>query len=110
MPMQSVIIHERLANWSRQLRPRLQGWPIRWSETRTTSGLLDAVARSNVPILVIDLDDRPARRLKDLHAALEVNSSTLSLVIDPIGHENVAELGRELGATLVLSGVVIPPE
>jgi hypothetical protein len=68
------------------------------------------VARANVPILVIDLDERPARGLKDLHAAIEVNPSTLSLVIDPIGHDNVAELGRELGATLVLSGVVIPPE
>jgi hypothetical protein len=108
--MQSVIIHERLANWARQLRPRLQGWPIRWSETRTTSSLLEVVARSNVPILVIELDERPARGLKDLQAALEVNSSTLSLVIDPIGHDNLVELGRELGATLVLSGVVVPPE
>src|SRR4051794_226786 len=101
MLMQSVIIHERLANWARQLRPRLRTWPIRWSETRTTSSLLEAVARSNVPILVIDLDERPARGLKDLHAALEVNSSTLSLVIAPIGRAELVELGRELGATLV---------
>ena len=41
---------------------------------------------------------------------LEVNPSALSLVIDPVGYPGVAELGRELGATLMLSGVVVPPE
>jgi hypothetical protein len=59
---------------------------------------------------MIDLDERPASGLNDLQAALEVNPSTLSLVIDPIGRAEVVQLGRELGATLVLSGVVVPPE
>jgi len=32
------------------------------------------------------------------------------LVLDPEGNEEVAELARELGATLVISGLVPPPE
>jgi hypothetical protein len=68
------------------------------------------VARSRVPILVIDLDERPARGLNDLQASLEVNASAISLMIDPVGRTEVAQLGRELGATLVLSGVVVPPD
>jgi hypothetical protein len=69
-----------------------------------------AVTRSKVPILVMELDERPTRGLSDLHAALDLNPSTLSLVIDPIGHVEVVEISRELGATMVMSGVVVPPE
>jgi hypothetical protein len=68
------------------------------------------VARSSVPIVIVELDERPARGLHDLQASLEVNPSALSLVIDPIGRTEVAQLSRELGATMVLSGVVVPPE
>ena len=110
MPQPSVIIHERLIHWAGQLRPRFQGWPIRWSETRSTSDLVQAAGRSHVPILVMELGGRAARGLHDLHEALESNPSVLSLVIDPLARPEVVELARELGATLVMTGVVVPPE
>ena len=106
----SVIIHERVANWARQLRPRFRDRPIRWSETRSQPSLVRAAARSNCPILVMELDDRPSRGLEDLDAALQVAPTALSLVIDPRGRDDVASMARELGATLVLGGVVVPPE
>lgn len=110
MPPQSVIIHERQANRARQLRPRFPGWPIRWIETRSTPDLTRAAARTPCPILVLDLGDHPARGLEDLGAALEVAPRAFSLVIDPGSQAGVAPLARELGATLVLSGVAVPPE
>lgn len=110
MQSQSVIIHERLAHWSRQLRPRFRGWPIRWSETRSRAELVRATARAACPILVIDLADRPIRGLEDLGAALAAVPTALSLVLGPGSDPAVGMTARELGATLVLPGVVVPPE
>jgi hypothetical protein len=110
MPDVSVIIHERVANWSRQLRPRFQGWPIRWSETRSTDSLVRAASASACPILVIELDHQAARGLLDLDEALQVAPNALSVLLEPQDREEVASLAREVGATLVLPGLVVPPE
>ncbi len=110
MPAVSVIIHERVANWSRQLRPRFQGWPIRWSETRSADSLVRAAAGSACPVLVIELDRQPVRGLRDLDEALQVAPNALSVVLDPLDRDEVATIARELGATLVLPGLVVPPE
>jgi hypothetical protein len=110
MQLQSIIIHERLANWSRQIRPRFRGWPIRWSETRSTSELVRAASQSTAPIFVIDLADRPSQGLEDLDAGLVAAPMALSLILDPLSHDGLPTTARELGATLVLPGVVVPPE
>jgi hypothetical protein len=110
MHPQSIIIHERLAYWSRQIRPRFRGWPIRWSETRSTSELVQSASQSTCPIFLIDLADRPRQGLEDLDAGLIEAPLALSLVFDPLTHDGVSTTARELGATLVLSGVVVPPK
>jgi hypothetical protein len=110
MQPQSVIIHERLANWARQIRPRFRGWPIRWAETRSRGDLVRAAARSACPILVVDLADRPVRGLEDLDAALGAAPMALSLVLDPGSHPGLAIAALGLGATLLRPGVVVPPE
>jgi hypothetical protein len=53
---------------------------------------------------------RPARGLEDLDRALQVAPKALSLILEPQGRAEVSSMSRELGATLVLSGVVVPPE
>ncbi len=110
MPELTVIIHERMAHWSRQLRPRFDGWPIRWIETRSSDDLSLAATRSNCPILVVGLDGKPDRGLRDLVEALRAAPDALSLMIDPSGGDERAGLARELGATHVLSGPVVAPE
>lgn len=110
MPQLSLIIHERVAHWSRQLRPRFDGRPIRWVETRSSGDLSQAATRTNCPILIVSLDEKPDRGLRDLFEALRAAPDALSLVIDPSGGDERAGLARELGATHVLSGPVVAPE
>ena len=38
-----LMLHERLGNWARQLRPRLHNLPIRWFETRSRADLDDVL-------------------------------------------------------------------
>ena len=45
----AVILHERLGNWVRQLRPRLHDQPIRWFETRSRADLDRRPDRPGVP-------------------------------------------------------------
>jgi len=104
-----VVIHERLGAWSRQLRPRLAAWPIRWSETRSAADLEAALGRSACPILVLDLADRPRAGLEDLGRATLAAPGVLALVLDPGARPGVALVAREFGATHVVSGVVPPP-
>jgi DNA-binding NtrC family response regulator len=104
-----LVIHERLANWARQLRPRLASWPIRLIETRSTSDLEGALARTACPIVVLDVGSRPRAGLEDLDRAIRAAPNALTLVLDPRSHEGVAALARELGATHVISGPVTPP-
>lgn len=104
-----LIIHERLNQWARQLRPRLAAWPIRLVESRSLADLEGALAGTACPILLIDLGQRPRAGLEELERATRLAPSALILVLDPEAHEGVALLARELGATHVYSGVVTPP-
>lgn len=104
-----VVIHERIGNWARQLRPRLSAWPIRLVESRSTADLEAAVARTACPILVLDLARRPRAGLEDLDRAIQAAPRALALVLDSESHEGVATLAREIGAVHVFSGVVTPP-
>ena len=109
MPRQPLVIHERLGIWARQLRPRLASWPIRWTETRAAADLEAAVAAAAWPIVVLDLGNRPLSGLENLERAVRAARDALILVLDPAEHAGIPTLARELGATLVLSGVVPPP-
>ncbi len=104
-----LVIHERHGAWSRQLRPRLAGWPIRWSESRSAADLEAALFLESCPILVVDLADRPIAGLDALGMAVVVAPNALSLVLDPGAYPGVAVVARELGATHVLSGHAPPP-
>lgn len=107
----AVILHERLGNWTRQLRPRLSGLPVRWFETRSAADLEEALGRPSLahPVIVIDLGPRPIAGLHDLDLAAECSSDGLILVLDPQATEGISTVARELGATHVISGPVPPP-
>jgi DNA-binding NarL/FixJ family response regulator len=68
-----------------------------------------ALDRSSCPIVVLDLGNRPRTGLEDLDRAVRAAPDALVLVLDPAEHAGIPTLARELGATLVLSGVVPPP-
>jgi hypothetical protein len=105
----TLVIHERLGGWARQLRPRLVGWPIRWIESRSASDLEAALKGTACPIVVIDVARSPRAGLEDLDRAVQTAPNALILVLDPESHEGVAPLAREIGATHVIAGVVTPP-
>lgn len=109
MTSAQVIIHERLATWTRQLRPRFSGWPVHWSESRSGLSLVRAARLSACPVIVLDLGHDPLRGLEDLGEVGQTAPSALSVVLDPARNEEIALLARELGATLVLGGQVVPP-
>jgi DNA-binding NtrC family response regulator len=103
-----VILHERLGNWNRQLRPRLSDRAIRWFETRSRADL-DALLTGLVcPVVLIDLGRHPAAGLKDLERVLQRAPDARALVLDAEANAEVAVLARELGATHVASGSVAP--
>jgi hypothetical protein len=106
----AVILHERLANWSRQLRPRLQGRGVRWFETRSRADLDNALGGRSSPIAVVDLAGRTLDGLADLDRIRALAPGCLTLVLNPEARDDVAGLARELGATHVFSGSVPPPE
>jgi hypothetical protein len=105
----AVILHERLGNWARQLRPRLHQQPIRWFETRSRADLDDVLTGLSLPVVLIDLGKNPAAGLKDLDRIVQRAPDARVLVLDPESHDEVAALARELGATHVASGFVPPP-
>lgn len=104
-----LMIHERLANWARQIRPRVATWPVRLIETRSAADLARAWRSSACPLIVLDLDRWPHRGLDDLVRAQPAASEALVLVLDPGGHPEIPPLAREIGASHVLSGAVTPP-
>ena len=109
MPSQLLVVHERVGNWARQLRPRLAGRPVRLVETRSADDLEAALAGAACPILLVDLARRPRAALEDLDRGLRVSPGALALVLDPEGHEGAALLAREVGASHVAAGPVTPP-
>ena len=104
-----LVVHERLGNWARQLRPRLAAWPVRLVESRSTADLLDVLGGTACPIVVIDLARQLKPGLEALDLALQASSQAMVLVLDAEAHDGVEILARELGATHVLSGPFTPP-
>ena len=109
-PPIAVVVHERRGKWARQLRPRLNGLPVRWFETRSASDLAGALDGPASPVVVIDLGNDPAGPLADLVQSVAPGSSARVLVLDSEDREGIRELARELGATHVVSGFASPPE
>jgi hypothetical protein len=105
----AVILHERLGQWNRQLRPRLHDQRIRWFETRTRGDLDNVLIGLYCPVVLIDLGNHPTTGLQDLERVVDRASDAQVLVLDPECHSGVAGLARELGATHVASGCVPPP-
>jgi hypothetical protein len=105
----AVILHERLGQWNRQLRPRLHDQRIRWFETRSRGDLDNLLIGLICPVVLIDLERQPTTGLRDLDLVLERASDARVLVLDPESHSGVDGLARELGATHVASGCVPPP-
>jgi hypothetical protein len=109
MQLIPLIIHERRANWARQLRPRVASSSLRVIETRGASDLAAAYSAHEFALSVIDLADRPAAALAELAEALTAARESLVLVLDPTRLAEIATLARELGATEVWAGFVPPP-
>ncbi len=93
-----MILHERLGNWVRQLRPRLHGQPIRWFETRSRVDLDAVLTGLASPVVLIDLGNRAAAGLNDLDHVLRKAPDARVLVLDPEANDGVAAFARELGA------------
>jgi hypothetical protein len=104
-----VILHERLGNWVRQLRPRLHDQPVRWFETRSQADLDAVLTGLASPVVLIDLGQRGAAGLNDLNHVFRRASDAWVLVLDPEANDGVARLARDLGATYAVSGFVPPP-
>ena len=108
----AVITHERWGSWARQLRPRLARLPVLVQESRSAADLKAALRAHPAALVVIDLGTGPVERLGELLQCREVVADTgaLVLVLDPDTVPGAAGLARELGATLVRSGFVSPPQ
>ncbi len=106
----SVILHERLGNWNRQLRPRLTHQAVRWFESRSTGDLAGILAGLAAPVMLIDLARQPLDGLKVLDVVGSRVAGARILVLDLEASPEIAELARELGATHVVSGFMPPPE
>lgn len=109
MAISTLVVHERLGTWARHLRPRLNGWPVRVVETRSSGDLETALAGAVCPLLVVDLANRPRAGLDDLDRAIRLAPDALALVLDPNSHDGVRLLALEIGAAHVLSGPTTPP-
>lgn len=110
MTLVALILHERLGNWARQLRPRLQNLPIRFFETRSRADLDAVLTALACPVVLIDPGKQLATALLDIDLVQSRAPDALILVSNPDSHTEVTTLARELGATYVLSGFVPPPE
>jgi hypothetical protein len=108
----AVLLHERLGNWARQLRPRLVDRPIRWFETRSASDLERVLGTPGLacPIVVLDLGTRPFAGLRDLDRVCGLASDALVLVLDPGVTPGLRPVAIELGASFVITGPVPPPD
>ncbi len=103
-----VIVHERLGNWARQLRPRLLAQQARVRETRSWPDLEAAILGLAAPVAVFDLDRFGPVGLVHLDRLIERSSDALVLVLDPKGDAERGRIARELGATQVILGAASP--
>jgi hypothetical protein len=105
-----VILHERLGNWNRQLRPRLYEQPVRWLESRASRELDMLLTGLVLPVVLIDVGRDTVAGLRDISlVSLRVPDARI-LVIDAGGCLEGARAAREMGATHVFSGFVPPPD
>jgi hypothetical protein len=104
-----VILHERMGDWFRQLRPRLREQPVRWFESRSLEDLEVLLTGMAFPLVLIDLGRQSGSALKDLGLLMLQAPDARTLVLDPAADPEVPGLARELGATHVVSGFVPPP-
>jgi hypothetical protein len=105
----TVILHERLGNWNRQLRPRLSRLHVRWFESRSTADLGAILVGVAFPVVLIDMARQPIDGLKALELVRSRAPGARCLVLDPEDRPDIRGLARELGATHVCSGFVPPP-
>jgi hypothetical protein len=105
----TVILHERLGNWNRQLRPRLARQHVRWFESRSTADLRAILVGIAFPVVLIDLSRQPVDGLAALDLVRSRAPEARCLVLDPEAKPDIRSLARELGATHVCSGFVPPP-
>ena len=107
----SIIVHERIAEWVGWLRPRFAASPgVQWVESRSSADLTAAVEERDRSIVLINLANRTYWGMEGLDALHQAHRDPLTLVLDPQSVPEVPWLARELGATLVWSGVVVPPQ
>jgi hypothetical protein len=105
----TVILHERLGNWNRQLRPRLHQHPVRWFESRSPADLEGFLEGLAFPVILIDLGRQPVDGLTALGLVAARAPDALSIVLDPEARSELRGRARELGATYFGSGYVPPP-
>ena len=105
-----LIVHERLGNWARQLRPRLHNLPVRWYETRSRADLEGVLTGLSCPVVLIDPGKHLVNGLVDLDLILMRAADSLVLLQNGESDNEVTAPARELGAAHVLSGFVPPPE
>ena len=108
-PKPTLTIHEQRGDWSRQLRPRLAPWGVALGETRSTRDLVEKLTGRAAPIVVISLSTQRMRMLADLIVARSHCPDALILVLDASPTLAEPDLIRQLGATHVISGVIITP-
>ena len=97
MGIPSLIIHERLAHWARQLAPRLAAWPVRLVETRSADDLRPP-ASAACPSSSSTWASASGRASSDLDRAARAAPNGLILVLDR-RRTRGRLLARELGAT-----------
>jgi hypothetical protein len=104
-----VILHERLGNWARQLRPRFHDLPIRLIETRSSADLDAVLTGVACPVVLIDAGTQLASGLLALDLVLSRAPDALVLFDSHEPHCEASALARELGAAHVLSGFLPAP-
>ncbi len=106
----TLILHERIGRWARQLWPRSREWGVRLVESRSRVDLESAVCQSACPIVVVDFRDRINLPLEDLLIARLMAPSSLILALVPSSDPAIGSTAIEAGATMSLPDSATPPE
>ena len=97
----TLIVHERLARWTRRLRHRVDGWGARLVESRSVDDLA-AAAIAACPVVVIDSAGSPREAFEALLTVRRIAPQALVLVIADAMPSDFPGAAREAGATLIL--------
>ena len=100
----TLIVHERIARWTRRLRPRSEGWGARLVESRSLDDLAASAAATACPIVVVDAAGRLRAALDAILSVRQVAPAALVLAIDDAVDSGFPAAAREAGATLALRG------